>query len=75
MARKRNSSQKKQERISRKQFETFLEMHEWITGDIEHDLGEDILVRIYRDGVSTGLSLYVQLKSVKAIANHQSRYR
>jgi hypothetical protein len=71
MARNRYSPQKKQEQISRKQFETYLEQHEWITGDIEPDLGEDILVRIFRDGVSTGLSLYVQLKSVKAIADHQ----
>jgi hypothetical protein len=71
MARKRYSPQKKQEQVSRKQFEAFLEQHEWITGDIEPDLGEDILVRIYRDGISTGLSLYVQLKSVKSIAAHQ----
>lgn len=71
MVRKRYSSQKKQEQVSRKQLEVFLEKHEWITGDIEPDLGEDILVRIFRDGVSTGLSLYVQLKSVREITKHQ----
>lgn len=71
MARKRYSPQKKQEQVSRKQFETFLEQHEWITESIHTDLGEDIFVRIFSDGVSTGLSLYVQLKSVKSIVDHQ----
>lgn len=71
MPRKRYSHQKKQEQISRKQFEAFLEPYDWVTGDIEPDFGEDILVRIYRDGVSTGLSLYIQLKSVKSIAARQ----
>lgn len=71
MARNRYSPQKKQEQVSRTQFKSFLEQHEWITGDIEPDLGEDILVRIYRNGVSTGLSMYVQIKSVKAIVEHQ----
>jgi hypothetical protein len=66
----RYSPQQRQENISRKQFEAFLEEHEWITGDISPDMGEDILVRIYEDGVSTGLSFYVQLKSVATIEDH-----
>ena len=67
---RRHSLQQKQENISRKQFETFLETHEFITGDISPDLGEDILVRIYDQGASTGLSFYVQLKSVDSIEKH-----
>ena len=63
-SKRRLSPQQSQENISRKQFEEFLEQHEWVTGDISPDLGEDILVRIYEDGISTGLSFYVQLKSV-----------
>lgn len=71
MSRKpRHSPQQRQENVSRKQFEAFLEAHEFVTGDISPDLGEDILVRIYDKGVSTGLSFYVQLKSVDSIEKH-----
>ena len=68
--RRRKSPQQQQENISRKQFEVFLEQHEWGTYDIFPDLGEDILVQIYEDGVSTGISFYVQLKSVDDIQKH-----
>jgi hypothetical protein len=71
MPRRRYSREKKQEQISRAQLKDFLESHEWITGDIEPDLGEDILVRIYDQGISTGLSLYVQLKSVQDIEGYR----
>lgn len=67
MSRIRHPPQMQQERISRKQFEEYLETHEWITTDIDPDLGEDILVRIYDKGKSTGLSLYIQLKSVQKV--------
>ena len=61
---KRHAPQQKQENVSRKQLESFLEEHEFVTADISPDLGEDVLVRIYDKGISTGLSFYVQLKSV-----------
>lgn len=67
MVRRRHTSQQRQERISRKQFEEFLEQHEWITDSIDPDMGEDIHVRIYDKGVSTGISFYVQLKSTSDI--------
>lgn len=60
-----------QENISRKQFGEFLEKNGWVTSDIYPDLGEDILVRIYQNGVSTGLTVNIQLKSVSDIANYQ----
>mgnify|MGYP001493751819 FL=1 len=69
MSRRRDSSQDKQERVSRKQFGEYLEQNEWITADIVPDKGEDILVRIYDNGKSTGLSLYIQLKSVLIVEN------
>ncbi len=68
--RRRLSPQQRQENISRKQFEEFLEQHEWVTGDISPDLGEDIIVRIYEGEISTGLSFYVQLKSTEDINKH-----
>lgn len=67
MTRRRDSSQDKQERVSRKQFGEYLEQNEWITADIVPDKGEDILVRIYDKEKSTGLSLYIQLKSVQIV--------
>ncbi len=66
----RLSPQKVQENISRKQLGEFLESHEFVTVDITPDLGEDILVRIYYKGVSTGLSFYIQLKSVDSVEKH-----
>ncbi len=67
---RRYSLEKKQEQISRPQFKAFVEPFEWITGDIDPDLGKDILIRIYDHGISTGLSLYVQLKSTTSIDAH-----
>ena len=65
----RRSPQQLQERISRKQFETCLESAEWICDTID-DLGEDFLVRIYESGASTGLALFVQLKSTQDLNKH-----
>ena len=71
MANKRDTPQQQPERISRKQFEEYLEQHEWITSPVEPDMGEDILVRIYDSGVSTGLSFYTQLKSTDDIYKYR----
>jgi hypothetical protein len=73
--RRRLSPQQQQENISRKQFGEFLEQNEWVTDDISPDLGEDILVRVYKDGVSTGLSFYTQLKSVDDIEKFITKNR
>jgi hypothetical protein len=67
MSNQRDSDQQQQERISRGQCKTYLEKHEWITADVEPDMGEDFLVRIYEKQASTGISLYLQLKSVQSI--------
>jgi hypothetical protein len=70
-SRQRNSPENRQEQVGRAQFVDFLGPFEWIAEDIVHDLGEDILVRIYDQGVSTGLSLDIQHKSVQHIEDHQ----
>ncbi len=67
---RRKSPQQKQENVSRKQFEEFLEQHDWGTYDISPDFGEDVLVQVYENGISTGISFYVQLKSVDTIQKH-----
>lgn len=66
----RYSAQQKQENISKPQIEEFFESHNFITSPVTPDLGEDSLVRIYENGVSTGLSFYLQLKSTSNIQKH-----
>jgi hypothetical protein len=63
----RDSNQQRLERISRKQFGELLERNDWIIDPIDPDMGEDVHVRIYEDGHSTGISVYVQLKSTDKI--------
>jgi hypothetical protein len=58
---KRLTSQKIQEQLSRAQIVASLEG--WNCNQIIEDLGEDILVGIYDDGRSTGLSFHLQAKS------------
>ena len=67
MSKKRLSPAQVQENISRKAFAEFLERHEWVTTDVTPDLGEDFLVRVYENGISTGISCYIQLKSINNI--------
>ena len=59
------------EEIGRSQFVKFLAPFEWIPQDFDKDLGEDIFIRIYDQGNATGLSLYIQHKSVQNIASHR----
>ncbi len=63
--RRRLSPEQTQENISRKGFEELLERHVWVTADVSPDLGEDIFVRIYDHGISTGITFYIQLKSTQ----------
>lgn len=67
MPRKRLGKQTKQEQISRAQFTEFISAYGWVASSIEPDLGEDFLVKIFRNGVPSGISLQVQLKSTKDI--------
>jgi hypothetical protein len=67
VAKKRLSPEQTQENISRKEFARLLERHGWVTTDVVPDLGEDLLVRVYDNGVFTGISCYVQLKSTQNI--------
>jgi Domain of unknown function (DUF4365) len=60
---RRYSREQQQEKRSRDQFAERVGELGWIASGVEPDLGEDLLVRIYDGGRSTGLSFYVQLKS------------
>ena len=65
--RKRVSSQQQQELISRPQVKEFLTSKGYIVSDIEPDLGEDFLVRIFDNGKDSGLAFYIQLKSTSNV--------
>jgi hypothetical protein len=69
--RKRYSDEMQQEEISRLQFKRLIAERGWVSQGILPDLGEDIRIRIFREGVSTGLDFQVQLKSTKDIQNYQ----
>lgn len=60
---RRYSREQRQENRSRHQFCERLDEVGWIPSTVETDMGEDLIVRIYDGGASTGLSFYVQLKS------------
>lgn len=60
---RRFSREQQQENRSRRQFAERLDEIGWIPSSLETDMGEDLYVRIYDGGQSTGLSFYVQLKS------------
>jgi len=73
MPRKRLGKETKQERDSRRQFKDFIEGYGWVVYDEDPDLGEDFLIKIFRDGVPSGISFQVQLKSTKDINTLQLR--
>ena len=64
---KRVTKQQQQEQISRAQISEHLRAFGWIVDEFQNDLGEDLLVRIYDHGVSSGLSFPVQLKSTAGL--------
>ena len=71
MPRKRLTKEKTTELISRNQFEEMISNIGWTASGIDPDLGEDIIVNIFRNGVSTGISFQVQIKSTNSIKKYQ----
>ena len=69
--RERYSDEKIQELTSRAQFEELITSVGWVPNIIETDLGQDISVDIYNNGVSSGLSFQVQLKSSSNIKKYE----
>jgi hypothetical protein len=71
MSKPRYSKQSEQEAISRAQLDELLSNFGWVVNAIARDVGEDFVVQIYDDGISSGITFYVQLKSVEKY----TRYR
>jgi len=72
---RRFSREQQQENRSRAEFEARLSEPEigWIPSTVKTDMGEDLHIRIYDKGVSTGLSFDVQLKSAADSAKLKKR--
>lgn len=70
---RRLSPEKEQEELSRSQFAAFLKQYGWVVDDILVDIGEDLLVRILDDGVSSGIAAFFQLKSISDINQYKLR--
>ncbi len=62
-----------QEAESKADFLKRLAQLRWNVLEPAKDLGEDYLVQIYDDGVSSGLSFYVQLKSIRDAEKHKGK--
>lgn len=71
--RHRFSIQKNQELTSKAQFQELISSVGWVSNIIETDLGQDIYIDIYNDGVSSGLSFQVQLKSTSNIMRYKNK--
>lgn len=62
---RRYSREAQQEDLSEAQLKERLAALGWPANRLGRDLGEDLLVQVYDQGESSGLSFYVQLKSVR----------
>ncbi|HRI72449.1 MAG TPA: DUF4365 domain-containing protein, partial [Polyangium sp.] len=70
---RRFGRQDRQEAESKADFLKRLAKLGWNALEPAKDLGEDYLVQIYDDGVSSGLSFYVQLKSIRDAEKHKGK--
>lgn len=67
----RYTSQKQQERISRRQLCERLDEFGWIATPPDEDLGEDFIVHIYLQRRATGVTFHLQLKSVTTLSERR----
>lgn len=64
MSKRRSTVQLEQEKKSRLQLEECLSDFGWHLTSPNPDLGEDFIVEVYHDGQNTGVTFYIQEKSV-----------
>jgi hypothetical protein len=72
-SKRRLSEQQQQEYRSRDQLADRFDDYGWVPDPISRDLGEDFIVQIYDEGVSSGLAFFVQLKSVGDLERFEIR--
>ena len=71
----RLAKQKQQELRSRGQLYDRLSEFGWVPVFVDPDLGEDFIVQIYHQGRSTGITFYVQAKSVTNLKDRRKNDR
>lgn len=71
MSRKsRYSKEQRVEQQSIRQFQSRVGDYGWVVEKVTTDLGEDLLIRVYDQGESTGLTFYTQLKATENLSRH-----
>jgi Domain of unknown function (DUF4365) len=58
------------ETLSRNRLHNIFTQTGWVVEDLDDDYGEDLLVRIFEDGMATPFSFFVQIKAT----DHINRY-
>lgn len=66
---RRLSHEQQQEYVSLDQCSARLSTYGWIRNELKRDHGEDVLIHIYEDGNSTGLTFLLQCKSTTDLAS------
>ena len=61
---RRLSTQQQQEEISKGQLKSRFSEFGWTSDFLSTDLGEDVQVHIYSEGIAEGVTFYIQLKSI-----------
>ena len=73
MSKRRSSIQLEQEKKSRLQLEECLSDFGWHLTSPSRDLGEDFIVEIYHEGQNTGVTFYIQEKSVMNLEERKTK--
>lgn len=73
MSNRRSSVQLEQEKKSRLQLEECLTDFGWHLSSPNPDLGEDFIVEIYNEGQNTGVTFFIQEKSVTNIEERKNK--
>jgi len=73
MRKRRSSTQLEQEKKSRLQLEERLSDFGWHLTSPSPDLGEDFIVEVYHEGQNTGVTFYIQEKSVTNIEERKNK--
>ncbi len=73
MVPRRLSNEQEQGGIGEQQIATRLREYGWLTTQVTPDMGEDLFVRIYDQGISSGLTFYAQVKSTRNLEGLQIR--
>jgi len=73
MEKRRFTKEQEQENRSRAQLQDRISEMGWTFAEPGTDLGEDMIINVYFKGIATGVSFYLQLKSISNKTKRQSK--